>query len=61
MTLQDELRVMLETARRYIKSAAVLQIEGDHDSAVSRLYTPCSPVRYKRKGDRREHKKISST
>src|SRR5262249_43280846 len=38
MTLQDELRVMLEKARRYIKSAAVLQLEGDHDSAVSRLY-----------------------
>jgi uncharacterized protein (UPF0332 family) len=38
MTLQDELRVMLEKARRYIKSAGVLQLEGDHDSAVSRLY-----------------------
>jgi len=38
MTLQDELLVMLEKARRYIKSAAVLQLEGDHDSAVSRLY-----------------------
>ena len=38
MTLQDELRVMLEKARRYIKSAGVLQREGDHDSAVSRLY-----------------------
>jgi uncharacterized protein (UPF0332 family) len=38
MTLRDELQVMLEKARRYITSAAVLQREGDHDSAVSRLY-----------------------
>ena len=38
MTLQDELQMMLEKTRRYIKSAAVLQLEGDHDSAISRLY-----------------------
>jgi uncharacterized protein (UPF0332 family) len=38
MTLPDELRMMLEQTRRYIKSAALLQLEGDHDSAVSRLY-----------------------
>jgi uncharacterized protein (UPF0332 family) len=38
MTLPDELRMMLEKTRRYIKSAALLQLEGDHDSAVSRLY-----------------------
>jgi hypothetical protein len=31
MTLQDELQMMLEKTRRYIKSAAVLQLEGDHD------------------------------
>jgi hypothetical protein len=31
MTLKDELQVMLEKARRYIKSAAVLQLEGDYD------------------------------
>jgi uncharacterized protein (UPF0332 family) len=38
MTLQDELQMMLEKARRYIKSATLLRLEGDHDSAVSRLY-----------------------
>jgi uncharacterized protein len=38
MTLQDELQMMLEKTRRYIKSAAVLQLEGDYDSAISRLY-----------------------
>ena len=38
MTLQDELQMMLEKTRRYIKSAAVLQLEEDYDSAISRLY-----------------------
>jgi len=38
MTLQDELQMMLEKTRRYIKSAAVLQLEGDYDPAISRLY-----------------------
>jgi uncharacterized protein (UPF0332 family) len=38
VTLRDELQVMLEKARRYVKSAEVLRREDDYDSAVSRLY-----------------------
>ena len=38
MTLADELQAMLLKAQRYVDSARVLQAEGDHDSAVSRLY-----------------------
>lgn len=38
MTLSDELRGMLEKARRYVNSAEILQREKDYDSAVSRLY-----------------------
>jgi uncharacterized protein (UPF0332 family) len=38
MTLRDELKVMLQKARRYMQSADVLRAEGDYDSAVSRLY-----------------------
>ena len=38
MTLADELRVMLDKAQRYIHSADSLRVNGDFDSAVSRLY-----------------------
>ncbi len=38
MTTADELRAMLDKARRYIASAAMLRAQGDFDSALSRLY-----------------------
>ncbi len=38
MTLGDELKVMLQKARRYVESAEVLRAQRDYDSAVSRLY-----------------------
>ena len=38
MTLGDELKAMLQKARRYIGSAEVLRARKDYDSAISRLY-----------------------
>lgn len=38
MTLRDELGAMLDKARRYLRSAEVLRLEADYDSAISRLY-----------------------
>jgi uncharacterized protein (UPF0332 family) len=38
MTLSDELKGMLEKARRYVNSAEILRREKDRDSAISRLY-----------------------
>ncbi|MGH2522102.1 MAG: HEPN domain-containing protein [Anaerolineales bacterium] len=38
MTLREELSAMLDKARRYLRSAEVLRLEADYDSAISRLY-----------------------
>ena len=38
MTLADELKSMLNKARRYVESAESLRAQSDYDSAVSRLY-----------------------
>jgi uncharacterized protein (UPF0332 family) len=38
MTLEDELKAMLDKGRRYIDSAEALRIRKDYDSAVSPLY-----------------------
>jgi len=38
VSLNDELRAMLEKARRYVDSAEVLAGRQDYDSAASRLY-----------------------
>lgn len=38
MMQADELNEMVEKAKRYIKSAEILRLDRDFDSAVSRLY-----------------------
>ena len=38
MTLGDELKAMLQEARRYVATAEALRARKDYDSAVSRLY-----------------------
>lgn len=36
--MKEEVRSLVDKARRYLRSAEVLRSEGDHDSACSRLY-----------------------
>jgi len=36
--MSEEIRPLIEKAKRYLHSAAVLRAEGDYDSAASRLY-----------------------
>lgn len=38
MTLSDELKAMVQKARRYVDSAETLRLQRDYDSAISRLY-----------------------